>query len=84
MTRVTLYGLPGCHLCESVEQTVRTVQRAKPFELEVRDIEQDPADYERYKKLIPVVCVNGVEVARYRLAPFTLMDALDRAERNPR
>lgn len=79
MSRVTLYRKGGCHLCESVEQTVRTVQRAKPFELEIRDIEANPADLKRYKDLIPVVLVDGKEIARYRLAPFTLMDALDAA-----
>ena len=56
---------------------MRTVQRAKPFELEVRDIAADPTDFKKYKDLIPVVLVDGKEVARYRLAPFTLMDALD-------
>ena len=79
MARVTLYAKLDCHLCESVEQTVRTVQRAKPFELDVRYIDDDAADFKKYKDLVPVVLVNGKEVARYRLAPFTLMDALDAA-----
>jgi glutaredoxin len=84
MPRVTLYRKEGCHLCESVEQTVRTVQRAKPFELEVRDVEADPADLKKYKDLIPVVLVDGKEIARYRLAPFALMDALERAAERER
>jgi hypothetical protein len=81
MPRVTLYRKEGCHLCESVEQTIRTVRRAKPFELEIRDIATDPADLKKYKDLIPVVLVDDSEISRYRLAPFTLMDALDAAAR---
>jgi glutaredoxin len=79
MPRVTLYRKQDCHLCESVEQTVRTVRMAKPFDLEVRTIEDDPADLKKYKDLVPVVLVDGKEISRYRLAPFTLLDALEKA-----
>jgi hypothetical protein len=74
--RVTLYTRPGCHLCESVEQVIASVAGQHPLELVVRNILDDPADFERYQHEIPVVCVNGREVARYRLDPAELIAAL--------
>ena len=67
MARVTLYTKPGCGLCEEAEEVIRHVQRRRPFELELRNILDSLADYERYKHDIPVVMVDGVEVARHHL-----------------
>lgn len=74
--RVTLYTKPGCHLCESVEQVIAAVARRHPLELVVRNILDDPADFGRYQHEIPVICVNGREVARYRLDAAELIAAL--------
>ena len=78
MTRVTLYTKPGCHLCESVEQAVAQVARRRPLEVVVRNILDDPADFQKYQYEIPVVLVNGVEVARYRLTAAELEGAIER------
>ena len=61
---------------ESVEQTIGRVRMRRPFDLVIRDINDDPEDYERYKELIPVVTVEGREVARYRLTEAELEAAL--------
>ena len=79
MKVVTLYTKPGCHLCEPVAETIREAARMRPIRFDTRNILDDASDFERYRHAIPVVTVEGVEVARYRLAPFTLMDALDAA-----
>jgi glutaredoxin len=79
MILVTLYSRPGCHLCELVERVLHHVATKKPFELVVRNIDDDPADLEKYKNDIPVVNVNGEEVARHRLTAAELEAALDRA-----
>jgi glutaredoxin len=76
--RVTLYSKPGCHLCEAVGQVIAAAGRKRAFELVVRDIRDDPADFERYQHAIPVVLVGGTEVARYRLTEPELLAALDR------
>lgn len=78
MDQVTLYSKPGCHLCEAVEQVIQAVARRRPLELLVRNILDDPADFDRYQYEIPVVFVNGAEVARYRLTPAELEAALGR------
>ena len=75
---VTLYTKPGCHLCEPVAETIAEAAKVRPFEFVIRNILDDPNDYERFKHAIPVVTVNGMEVARYRLSLPALLDAIDR------
>jgi glutaredoxin len=80
MTRptVTLYTKPGCHLCEAVEQAIAHVARRRPLEVVLRNILDDPADLERYQYEIPVVLLDGVEIARYRLTAEELEAAVAR------
>jgi glutaredoxin len=79
---VTLYTKPGCHLCEPVAATIAEAAKLRAFQFVKRSILDDPEEYERYKHAIPVVTVNGTEVARHRLSLAALLDAIDRAE-NP-
>jgi hypothetical protein len=76
---VTLYTKPGCHLCEPVAATIAEAAKVRAIRFLSRNILDYPADYEQYKHAIPVVTVNGVEVARYRLSLQQLLDAIDRA-----
>jgi hypothetical protein len=73
---VTLYSKPGCHLCEPVAETIAEASKVAAFRLVRRNILDDPQDYERYKHAIPVVTVNGREVARYRLRLRDLVAAV--------
>ncbi len=76
MHRVTLYSKPGCHLCETVEQVIQYVRSRHAFDFEKRNILDDPADYERYKHDIPVITVDGAEIARHGLTAASLEAAL--------
>jgi hypothetical protein len=78
MPRVTLFTKSGCHLCEAVEQAIASVRCRRVFDLEVRNILDDPADFQLYQHEIPVVLVDGVEVARNRMTPEELEAALSR------
>ncbi len=80
MNRVTLYTKPGCHLCEAVKQVIDRVREREPFEIELRNIETDAKDRARYWDAVPVVAVNGREIARYRLDERALEAALQSAE----
>ena len=73
---VTLYTKPGCHLCEAVEQVIRRVAMRRDFEFVLQNIENDSATFERYKNDIPVVTVDGVEIARHRMTADQLEEAL--------
>jgi glutaredoxin len=61
MTKLTLYGKPGCHLCEEARGVVEEVRERRPFELEEVDITRDPALEARYRERIPVVVIDGEE-----------------------
>ena len=77
--KVTLYTKPECGLCEEAEEVIEAVRAGQWFELERRNILDDLADYERYKHDIPVILVNGREIARHRLTEAQLVEALANA-----
>jgi glutaredoxin len=57
VSRVTLYGRPGCHLCDDARAVLDRV--AEPYD--VVDIESDDELLKRYLERIPVVAVDGDE-----------------------
>jgi len=76
MLQIILFTKPGCHLCDAVEQTIRRVREDHPFEFNARNILDDPADFEKYQHEIPVVLLDGIEIARYRLSEDELISHL--------
>jgi glutaredoxin len=76
MTRVTLYGKPGCHLCEEAKQVVDAVRAERRFELEEIDITRDPELENRYRERIPVVAIDGDEVLELVIERSELEDRL--------
>jgi glutaredoxin len=59
---VTLYGRPGCHLCDEARAVLERLRAETPFELRELDIERDDALFKRYLERIPVVCLDGEEL----------------------
>jgi hypothetical protein len=59
---VTLYGRPGCHLCDDARAVLLRVQADVPFRLREIDIEADDALLTRYLERIPVVALDGEEL----------------------
>ena len=59
---VTLYGRPGCHLCDDAREALLRVRADAPFELREIDIEGDDELFKRYLERIPVVCLDGAEL----------------------
>lgn len=76
--RVTVYTRAGCHLCERAEATVARLARGRA-DVEIVDVDADPALTDRYTVRVPVVAVDGVEVAEFELDPAALRAALRRA-----
>lgn len=76
LPRVTIYTKPECGLCEEAEEVIEAVRARRTFELERRNILADLADYDRYKHDIPVILVDGVEIARHHLSEAQLEAAL--------
>jgi glutaredoxin len=59
---ITLYGRPGCHLCDEAREALERVRTQAPFTLEEVDIERDDDLLRRYLERIPVVSLNGEEL----------------------
>lgn len=78
MTLVTLYGKPGCHLCDEAREAVNAVRARVSFELEEVDITRDPALESAYRERIPVVAVDGDEMFEFYVEPEILEERLAR------
>jgi len=73
--RVTLYGRPGCLLCDEVRDELRALQAQVPHELVEVNIESDAALLSRYMEQIPVVVI-GPYTLRAPITPADLRVAL--------
>ena len=60
---VTLYGKPGCHLCEDAELLLSLLERSYPITLTKVDITADPHLFECYQWEIPVVVTPRGQVS---------------------
>jgi glutaredoxin len=61
MTTVTLYGKPGCCLCDEARGEVERLRDRLAFELDEVDVSLDPALQREYGERIPVLAVDGRE-----------------------
>jgi glutaredoxin len=74
--RVTVYGKPGCHLCEdAVEVVARVCADLGTSYVEV-DITADPELQRRFGEQIPVTFVDGAQHDFWRVDERRLRTAL--------
>jgi glutaredoxin len=78
MTLVTLYGKPGCCLCDEARAAVESIRAKHPFDLEEIDITRDPVLEREYRERIPVVMVGGHSVGELVIEPTELEERLAR------
>jgi hypothetical protein len=61
--RLTLFGKPGCCLCDDARAVVARVrEQGVAFELEEVDVSADPRLHRIYGERIPVLAVDGEEL----------------------
>ena len=65
--QLTIFSRVGCHLCEQMEQELAGLVHEFQLELQLVDIDGDPALADRYNDLVPVLMHGDRELARYRL-----------------
>ena len=65
--KLTVYSRAYCHLCDDMIAGLRALQAATRFELEVVDIDRDPALEARYGERVPVLTGGGNELCHYHL-----------------
>ena len=72
--RLTIYGKPGCHLCDEMKSLVHRViaTHAHTITLDEIDISTDAALLDRYGLEIPVLMIDGKKVAKYRVSQAEL------------
>jgi hypothetical protein len=71
--RLTIYGKPGCHLCDEMKAVVRTaIAGSTEISLDEIDISTDRDLSERYALEIPVLLIDGRKVAKYRVTTAEL------------
>jgi glutaredoxin len=80
MTVVTLYGKPGCHLCDDARAAVERVRAQRPFELREVDVTLDPMLHREYGERIPVLALNGEELFEFHVEEAVLLKRLDRVD----
>lgn len=79
--RFTLYSRSYCHLCEDMLAALQSLAPAGgPFEVEVVDVDADPALVERFDELVPVLYgrLDEPELCHYFLDEAAVRRYLER------
>ena len=76
VTSVVLMTREGCTLCAEAEPVVARAAADAGVPLEVRDVDADPGDRDRWTDKVPVVLLDGVEHAYWRIDEKVLRKAL--------
>jgi glutaredoxin len=74
---LTLYGRPGCHLCDDARAQLLALRAELGFDLVEHDIEADDDLHRRYLERIPVVVLDGEELFDFFVDERVLRDRLD-------
>jgi glutathione S-transferase len=78
MAVLTLYGKPGCHLCQEARATVLAAGAGRHVELIEVDVTLDPALHRRFGERIPVLELDGEELFELFVDERVLAERLDR------
>ena len=78
LARVTLIGKPGCHLCDEARAVILGVCIPRGETWEEVSILDHPELADEYWNEIPVVLVDGIKIAFWRVTKQQLTEALDR------
>lgn len=65
--KLALYTRAGCHLCEAMISELRPYLERTGAQLELVDVDDDPALVRAYGADVPVLLVNDAELCRHRL-----------------
>jgi glutaredoxin len=74
---VTLYGKPGCHLCEQALGVLLRVRERTPFELVEVDIAGEEGLHRAYFERIPVIALDGEHLFDHFVDEQVLIERLE-------
>lgn len=73
---IVAYGKPECSLCDKARAVVERLQPEFGYRIETADITRDAALFVRYREAIPIVVLDGREIARGRVTIPAMRAAL--------
>lgn len=74
--QLTVYSRTYCHLCDEMIAGLRTLQARFHFDLDIVDIDADPALESRYGEDVPVLVHNDRELCRHAFNTALITDYL--------
>ena len=75
---LTLYGRPGCGLCDTARDHLERMQaEGMPISIREVNIDEDPDLHRRYLERVPVVELDEEIISELRLDPDALRARLD-------
>ncbi len=74
---VTLYGRPGCCLCDEARERLERLRATRWFHLHEVDITSDDALHRRFLERIPVIALDGEEIYDFEVDEADLARRLD-------
>ena len=81
---IIVYGKPDCSLCDKATAIVEHLRGEFRYQIEHVDVTRDAALFSRYHDQIPVIVLDGEELARGTVSIPTLRAALRRSYRKRR
>ena len=75
--QVTIYSKPDCHLCERAKEVIARCRQNTEFALVEVDISQSAELLARYGHDIPVILLDGTEIARHFVRERKLLELLE-------
>jgi hypothetical protein len=76
MLELTLFGRPGCHLCDELAAALAPLAVAGRIRVAHVDVDADPADARRFGRHVPVLLAGGAVLCAHRLDAARLDAAL--------
>jgi glutaredoxin len=76
MHQITLYTKPGCHLCDRAKEVIERCRQQVNVEFASVDITGQANLLARYGQDIPVILLDGVEIARHFVRERSLLEML--------
>lgn len=78
MKKVTLYTRVACCLCDDAKAVLDEVRATEPFELEIVDVDRDPAARALYDHEVPVLAIDGRKAFKFHVTAEGLRQKLSR------
>ncbi len=69
---ITLYTRLECHLCDQAQALLEGLRDELSFDFATVDIDGDAALRDRYGEAVPVIALDGVEIARAPIRATTV------------